>query len=191
MYIAAISSVPGHSLRTRSQEVVTFCADHDSPSKLPSKAFYGSKVTNKGRWFEAATPACAWDCAFPPRSYIPSCVRRSALFGKPGRVLLLLLPPPRISGANSAIPARPSGAAPEGLGTARFTKALELKKRRSARCPRVAALVQLHPPKPPPRPAGGSHCLVYHLGRAGGWQGPPRPPEGPIARARQPFRAPH
>jgi hypothetical protein len=27
--------------------------------------------------------------------------------------------------------------------------------------------------------------LGYHLGRAGGWQGPP---EGPIARARQPFR---
>jgi hypothetical protein len=97
-------------------------------------------------------------------------------------------------------------------------------------------------PPPPnhraPRPAGGSHCLEYHLGRAGGWQGgqlrvlcspsslhtkeprtggPPGgrgvrepdsflrkplgyhlgraggwqgPPEGPIARARQPFRAP-
>ena len=36
---------------------------------------------------------------------------------------------------------------PEGLGTARFTKPLKLKKRRSARCPRVAALVQLHPPQ--------------------------------------------
>jgi hypothetical protein len=49
---------------------------------------------------------------------------------------------------------------------------------------RVAALVQLRPPKPPPRPAGGSHCLGYHLGRAGagGWQGPPL---GPIALARQ------
>ena len=35
------------------------------------------------------------------------------------------------------LPARPSGTVPEGLGTARFTKALELKKRRSARCPRV------------------------------------------------------
>jgi hypothetical protein len=59
--------------------------------------------------------------------------------------------------------------AAEGLGTARFTKPLELKKRsRSARCPRVAALVQLHPLNPPPRPAGGSHCLGYHLGRAGG-----------------------
>jgi hypothetical protein len=33
----------------------------------------------------------------------------------------------------------------------------------------VRALVQLHPPKPPPRPAGGSHCLGCHLGRAGGW----------------------
>jgi hypothetical protein len=52
----------------------------------------------KGRWFEAATPGCAWDCAFPPmhmhRSYIPSFVRRSVLFGKLRRVLLLLLPPP-------------------------------------------------------------------------------------------------
>jgi hypothetical protein len=76
---------------------------------------------------------------------------------------------------------RTSGTVPEGLGTARFTKPLELKERRSARCPRVAALVRLRPPKPPPRPAGGSHCLGYHLG----------PPEGPIARARQPFRAPH
>jgi hypothetical protein len=33
------------------------------------------------------------------------------------------------------------------------------------------------PPKQPPRPAGGSYCLGYHLGRAGGWQGPL---EGPI-----------
>jgi hypothetical protein len=30
--------------------------------------------------------------------------------------------------------------------------------------------------------------ITWGLGRAGGWQGPP---EGPIARARQPFRAPH
>ena len=76
--------------------------------------------------------------------------------------------PPGNSGPNPAIPARPSATVADGLGTARFTKALELKKRRSARCPRVAALVQRHPPKPPPRPAGGSHCLGYHLGRAGG-----------------------
>ena len=53
--------------------------------------------------------------------------------------------PPGKSGPNSAIPAKPSATVAEGLGTARFTKALELKKRRSARCPRVAALVQLHP----------------------------------------------
>jgi hypothetical protein len=85
--------------------------------------------------------------------------------------------PPGTSTRSSAIPARPSRAARGGLGTARFTKPLEMKKRRSARCPRVAALVQLHPPKPPPRQAGGSHCLGYHLGRAGGWQGPP---EGPM-----------
>jgi hypothetical protein len=51
----------------------------------------------------------------------------------------LLLPPPGNRGANSAIPARPWRAAREGLGTARFTKALELKKRRSARCPQVAS----------------------------------------------------
>jgi hypothetical protein len=76
--------------------------------------------------------------------------------------------PPGESGPNSAIPARTSGPGPEGPGTARFTKPLEMKKRRSARCSRVAALVQLHPPKPPPRPTGGSHCLGYHLGRTGG-----------------------
>jgi hypothetical protein len=95
----------------------------------------------------------------------------------------LLLPPPgtgELTQPSRSV--RPPGTVPGGPGTARFTKALELKKRRSARYPRVAALVQLHPPKPPPRPAGGSHCLGYHLGRAGGWQGPP---EGPIARARQ------
>jgi hypothetical protein len=75
----------------------------------------------------------------------------------------------------SAIPARPSGAAPEGQAwgprVLRFTKPVELKKRRSARFPRVAvaALVQHRPPNPPPRPAGGSHCLGYHLGWAANW----------------------
>jgi hypothetical protein len=43
-----------------------------------------------------------------------------------------------------------------------------MKERRSARCPRVAALVQRHPPKPPPRPAGGSHCLVGDRGHRKG-----------------------
>jgi hypothetical protein len=103
--------------------------------------------------------------------------------------LLLLALPGTGTGHSSAIPPgqafRHSGGRP---GPARFSSPLELKKRGSARCPRVAALVQLHPPKPSPRPAGGSHCLGYHLGRAGGWQGPP---EWPIARARQPFRATH
>jgi hypothetical protein len=61
----------------------------------------------------------------------------------------LLLPPPGTNTRSSAIPARPLRAAREGLGTARFTKPLEMKKRRSARCPRVAALVQLHPPRRP------------------------------------------
>jgi hypothetical protein len=49
------------------------------------------------------------------------------------------------------------------------------------------ALVPPDAQKPPPRPAGGSHCLGYHLGRAGEWQGSS---EGPISRARQPLRAP-
>ena len=72
--------------------------------------------------------------------------------------------PPGNRGRSSAIPARPSATVAESLATARFTKALELKKRRSgACCPRVVALVQLHPPKPPPRPPGGSHCLGYHI----------------------------
>jgi hypothetical protein len=43
---------------------------------------------------------------------------------------------------------RPWDAVPRGLGaTARFSSPVELKKRRSARYPRVAALVQLHRPK--------------------------------------------
>jgi hypothetical protein len=121
---------------------------------------------------------------------IPSFARRSAPFGKLRRTAARhVLARPlgnRNRGRSSAIPARPSGAAPEGLDTARFSSPLELKKRRSALCPRVAALwCSSTPPKPkpPPRPAGGSHCLGYHLGRAGGrWQGPP---EGPIARARR------
>ena len=92
-----------------------------------------------------ASCSCAWDCAFPPRSHIPSFVRRSVLFGKLRRVLLLLLPPPGTGELTQPSQARPSGAAPEGLGTARFTKAVEMKERRSARCPRVAALVQRHP----------------------------------------------
>jgi hypothetical protein len=51
-------------------------------------------------------------------------------------------PPGNSGGANLAIPARPSGAAPEGLYTARFPKALELKKRPTRR---MWALVQLRP----------------------------------------------
>jgi hypothetical protein len=106
------------------------------------------------------------------RSCFPSFARRSVLFGKLRRALLLLLPTP--GPVRVAQPSRP------GLGAqrptawaprARFTKPLELEKRRSARCPRVAARVQLHPPKPPPWPAGGSHCLGYHLGRLVGDRG--------------------
>jgi hypothetical protein len=124
------------------------------------------------RWFEAATPACAWDCAFPLRSCIPSFVRRNRWGNKKDARRSNGFPPPAPPGnrgRSSAIPARPSATVAEGLGTARFTKPRELKNRRSARCPRVVALVQLHPPKPPPRPPDGSHCLGYHLGPGAGW----------------------
>jgi hypothetical protein len=161
MYIAAISSGPGHSLHSRRLLRLALI--------MVPQGLYESEVI-KGRWFEAATSACAWDCAFPPISCIPSFVRRSVLFGKLGRVLLLLLPPPGGNrGANSqAIPARPSGAAPKGLGTSRFTKALEMKKRRSARCPRVAALVQLHPAKTT-APASWRLTLPWVSPGAGWW----------------------
>ena len=75
----------------------------------------------------------------------------------------------------------PSAAAAEGLGTARFTKALEWKKRPTRR---LWALVQLHPPNPPPRPASGSHRLPNTLGQVGEQYGPSI---APFARARCPF----
>ena len=74
MYIAAIGA---------QAEVAVFEAEGCYVlrwSWLP-KALYVPKVT-KGRWFEAATPACAWDCAIPLRSCIPSFTRRSVFFGK-------------------------------------------------------------------------------------------------------------
>jgi hypothetical protein len=125
----------------------------------------------------------------------------------------LLLPPPGNRGTGGvAQPSRP------GLGAQRarawaprvlLSKPLELKKRRSARCPRVAALVQLHPPKPPPRPAGGSHCLGHGItwgglvGDRGHRKGQLRVLGSPSARHTKepnqlrvlgtghPFRAPH
>jgi hypothetical protein len=48
----------------------------------------------------------------------------------------------------------------------------------------VWALVQLHPPKPPPRPAIGSHRLPNTLGQVGEQYGPLI---APFARARCPF----
>jgi hypothetical protein len=91
----------------------------------------------------------------------------------------------------------PSSCAPPGTGglsqpsrpgTARFTKPLQLKKHRSARCPRVAALVQLHPPKHRPGQ------LVAHIALGITWGGlvgvAGTTGNGPFARARQPFRAP-
>jgi hypothetical protein len=77
---------------------------------------------------------------------------------------LFLLPPPGTSGRSSAIPARPSAPGAEGLGTVRFSWALELKGRRSARCPRVVARAgraAAPPPKPPPRPAAGRLMLPW------------------------------
>jgi hypothetical protein len=99
MYIAAISSGRGRSLRSRG--LLSFVL-----TMAPQKAWYGPKVI-KGQWFEAATPACACGigCAVPLRSCIPSFVRRSVLFGKLRRALLLLL---ALSGTGGvARPSRP------------------------------------------------------------------------------------
>jgi hypothetical protein len=54
----------------------------------------------------------------------------------------LPLPSPGTSRRSSAIPARPSGAAPEGPATARFDTTVELKKRPTCR---LWALEQLRP----------------------------------------------
>jgi hypothetical protein len=75
----------------------------------------------------------------------------------------------------------PSVPGAEGLGTARFTKPLELQKRPPRR---VWAWVQLRPPNPPPRPASGSHRLPNTLGQVGEQYGPSI---SPFARARCPF----
>jgi hypothetical protein len=69
----------------------------------------------------------------------------------------------------------------DGLDTARFTKPLELKKRPTRR---VWALVQLHPPNPPPRPASGSPRLPNTLGQVGEQYGPSI---APFERDRCPF----
>jgi hypothetical protein len=78
--------------------------------------------------------------------------------GKAVAFLLLALP-----GTGGV--AKPSRLAPEGLSTARFSEPVELKKRPT----REWALVQPHPPKPPPRPTSGSHCLlcIHALDQAG------------------------
>jgi hypothetical protein len=65
--------------------------------------------------------------------------------------------------------------APEGLGTARFSLLVShsngsnqpWKKRTPRPRRRLWALVQLHPPNPPPRPASGSHRLPNKLGQVG------------------------
>jgi hypothetical protein len=86
-------------------------------------------------------------------------------------VCLSSCPPPGNSGPDSTIPARPSRAAREGLGTARFTKPPELKERRSARCPRVAALVQLHPPNHRPGQLAARIALCITWGGLVGGRG--------------------
>jgi hypothetical protein len=98
--------------------------------------------------------------------------------------------PPGNRRRDSVIPPRSSGGAPKarpGPGHRAFFFATRIEE--APHAPRVGAGAESPPPKPPPRPTGGSHCLGCHLGRASdGWQGPP---EGPNARARQPLRAPH
>ena len=91
------------------------------------------------------------------------------------------LSPAENSGRSAAIPATSSAGAAEGLGTARFSSPLDLKKHPNAT---TAAPVQLRAPKPPPRPASGSNCLPHTLGKAGEQYGPP---VAPFARARCPF----
>jgi hypothetical protein len=90
--------------------------------------------------------------------------------------------PPGNRGANPNTPRITfSATGAEGLGTARFPKALEWKKRPTRR---VWVLVQLHPPNPPPRPASGSHRLPNTLGQVGEQYGPSI---AQFARARCPF----
>jgi hypothetical protein len=60
----------------------------------------------KGRWLQAATPACAWDCALPLRSCIPSFARRSTLFGELRRTAGPSWPS-REQGTYEAQPSRP------------------------------------------------------------------------------------
>jgi hypothetical protein len=127
----------------------------------------------------------------------PGVHRRHAIFLKTKKdptALLLLPPPPREQAAWRGQPGQAVGyrARPRAWAPRVFLRQSNgrWKKRRSTLCREWRRwAVQRHPPKPPPRRAGGSHCLGYHLGRAGGWQGPP---EGPTERARQPLpRAPH
>jgi hypothetical protein len=80
---------------------------------------------------------------------------------------LLLLALPGTGELTQPPQVRPSGAAPEGLGTARFTKPLELKKRRSARCPRVRRWCSSTPKTT--APASGQ--LAAHIALGVTWGG--------------------
>jgi hypothetical protein len=100
--------------------------------------------------------------------------------------------PPGNRGANLAIPARHPGTVPGGLGTARFTKALELKKRPTRRvcvCGRGCSSA----PKPTTQTASGSHRIPNTLGQIGEKYGPSialfaraRCPSSPLLRPYSP-----
>jgi hypothetical protein len=93
----------------------------------------------------------------------------------------LLLPPPGNRGRSSAIPVRPSGAAPEGLNTALFlgTRIEEATTRR-----RLWALVQLRPQTHHPDQPAAHTAFPNTPGQVGEQYGPSI---APFARARCPF----
>ena len=101
---------------------------------------------------------------------------RTALLGE--LLKTCFAPPPGPPGnrwrrSSATPPSQAFGGTPQGLAGHRaffFASRTEEGKRRSAPLAAyVWALVQLHPSqKPPPRPAGGSHCLGYHMGQGRG-----------------------
>jgi hypothetical protein len=87
--------------------------------------------------------------------------------------------PPGNRGRSSATPARPSGAAPEGLpGYRAFFVGTRIEEAHHVGAGAAP------PPNPPPRPASGSHRLPNTLCQVGEQYGPSI---APFARARCPF----
>jgi hypothetical protein len=68
--------------------------------------------------------------------------------------------------APTANPLPPTSSSTQEISASKFEVAW------TSNVSRPIALVPPDAQKPPPRPAGGSHSLWYHLGRAGGWRGP-------------------